>query len=77
MIAINKRPHNCEKFHHISNVLTTASCSKGGEGWMCLYIHLFVYICWSYRMVALMLCYNPISPSTFKEDISASPICHL
>ena len=30
----------------------------------------------SYRMVALMLCYNSLAPSTCK-DISASAICHL
>ena len=40
-------------------------------------IYLFIYICWSYRLVALILCYNSISPSTFKDDISASAICHL
>ena len=39
-------------------------------------IHLSVYICWSYRMVALMLCYNSMAPSSYK-DISASAICHL
>ena len=41
------------------------------------YIHLFVYICCSYRMVALMLCYHSIAQSTCKDDISASAICHL
>ena len=41
------------------------------------FIHLFVYICWSYRMVALMLRYNYMAPSTCKADISASAICHL
>ena len=44
-----------------------------GEGWV---YHLFVYVCWNYRMVALMLCYNSVAPSTCK-DISASAICHL
>ena len=41
------------------------------------FIYLFVYICWSYRMVALMLCYNSMASSTCKDDISASAICHL
>ena len=41
------------------------------------FIHLSVYICWSYRMVALMLCYNSMAPSTCKDDISASASCHL
>ena len=41
------------------------------------FIHLFVYISWSYRMEALMLCYNSMAPSTCKDDISASVICHL
>ena len=41
------------------------------------FIHLFVYICWSNRMVALIHCYNSIAPSTCKDAISASAICHL
>ena len=41
------------------------------------FIHEFVYICWSYRMVALNFCYNSMAPSTCKDDISASAICHL
>ena len=41
------------------------------------FTHLFVYICWSYRMVALMLCYYSIAPSTCKDDIRAGAICHL
>ena len=35
------------------------------------FIYLFVYICWSFRLVALMLCFNSIAPSTCKDDISA------
>ena len=42
-----------------------------------LFIHLFVYICRSYRMVALMLCYNSMAPSTCRDDISSSAICHF
>ena len=42
-----------------------------------LFIHLFVFICWSYRMITLMLCYHSTAPSTCKDDISASAICHL
>ena len=42
-----------------------------------LFIQLFVFICWSYRMVALMLCYHSIAPSTCKDDIRASAVCHL
>ena len=41
------------------------------------FIHLSVYICWSYRMVALMVCYNSMAPSTCKDDISASAIFYL
>ena len=41
------------------------------------YIHLFVYICWSYRMITLMLCYHSIAPSICKDDSSASAICYL
>ena len=41
------------------------------------FIHLFVYICWSCRMIALMLCYRSIAPSTYEDNISASPICHF
>ena len=60
-----------------------------GKGWTIIFfkpqrgrlgvpfIHLFVYICWSSRTVALMLCYHSIAPSTCKGDISASAICHL
>ena len=43
-------------------------------GWV---YRLFVYIYWSYRMIALMLCYHSAAPSTCKDDISASAICHL
>ena len=38
------------------------------------FVHLSVYTCWSYRMVALMLCYNSMAPSTCKDDISAPPV---
>ena len=41
------------------------------------FIHLFVYVCWSCETVFLMLCYNSIAPSTCKDDISASAVCHL
>ena len=41
------------------------------------FLHLFVYICWSHRIISLMLCYHSIAPSTYKDDISASAICHL
>ena len=41
------------------------------------FIHLFVYICWCYRVVAVMICYNSIASSTCKNDMSASAICHL
>ena len=41
------------------------------------FIHLFIYICWSYRMGALMLYYNFMAPSTCKDAISASAISHL
>ena len=44
------------------------------RGW---FIHLFVYICRSYRMVALKLCYNSMAQSTCTDDLSASAICHL
>ena len=40
------------------------------------FIHLFLYIYWSYRMVVLMLCYTFMAPSTCKDDISASAMCH-
>ena len=43
-------------------------------GWV---YHLFVYISWSCRLVALMLCYKSIAPSTCKEYISARAICPL
>ena len=42
-----------------------------------LFINLFIYICWSYRMIALMLCYHSTAPSTCKDDIIASAICPL
>ena len=47
-----------------------------GRRWKLVY-HLFVYICWSYRMVVLKHHYNSIAPSNWKGDISASAICHL
>ena len=62
-------------FFSITYVLFTIRKGRGRMG--VPYIHLFVYICWSYRMIALMLCYQSIAPSTCKEDISASAICHL
>ena len=37
----------------------------------------FGYICWSYGMIALMLCFYSIAPSTYKYYISASAICRL
>ena len=41
--------------------------------------HLFIYlfICWSNGMVALLLCYHFIALCTSKGDISASAICFL
>ena len=41
--------------------------------------HLFIlwFICWSIRMVALLLCYYFTALCTSKGDISASPICYL
>ena len=45
-----------------------------GGGWV---YHLFIYLRWSYRMVGLSLCCHSIAPSTCKDDISASAICHL
>ena len=47
---------------------------QAGGGWV---YHLFVYIRWSYRMIALMLCYSSIAQSTGKDDISASAIWHI
>ena len=49
---------------------------KEKGGWM---HHLFIYlfICRSCRMAALMLCYHSIVLCTCKDDISASDICHL
>ena len=55
-------------------VCCVAALLVGEVGWA---IYSFVYICWSYRMVALILCYNSMVPSTCKDDISASAICHL
>ena len=41
------------------------------------FIRFFVYSCRSYGIVALMLCCNSIAPSSCKDDVSASAICHL
>ena len=40
----------------------------------CIFIYLF--ICWSSRMTALLLCYHSIAPCTSKGGISASAIGH-
>ena len=42
-----------------------------------LFIHLFVYICWSSEVAALMFCYHSTIPSTCKGDISASYLSSL
>ena len=47
--------------------------TESGGGWV---YHLFVYICWSYRMVVI-LCYNSMAPSTCKDNINASAIYYL
>ena len=66
-------------------------CSKSIDGinFMCLLPNIFmqkgkkvgcsVYlvICQSCRMAALMLCYHSITPRTCKGDIRASAICHI
>ena len=56
--------------------LTVFGSGYAGEVGCTIY-SFFFYICWSYRMIALMLCYYSIAPSTYKDDISASAICHL
>ena len=41
--------------------------------------HLFIYlfICWSSRMIALLFCYAFVALCTSKDDTSASAICYL
>ena len=47
-----------------------------GEGWV---YHFFIYLFMSAGAIEwqLMLCYNSTAPSTCRNDISASAICHL
>ena len=35
------------------------------------FIYIFVYICWCYRMVALVLCCNSIAPALVKMSVLA------
>ena len=44
-----------------------------GGGWL----HLCSFVCWSSRIIALLLCYYCIATCTFKGGISANAICHL
>ena len=61
------------KTHYFQEMLSQKTRGRLGVP----FIHLFVYVCWRYRMVALNLCYNSMAPSTCKDVISASAICHL
>ena len=41
----------------------------------CIFIYFFM--CWSSRMIALLLCCHSVAPCTSKGGISVSAICHL
>ena len=57
------------------NDLLELNTSHEGERLDALFIHLFIY--WSNRMAALLLCYHSTALYTSKGDISASTICYL
>ena len=40
-------------------------------------LFIYLFICWSNRMAALLLHYHSIAPCTSKCGISASAICHF
>ena len=46
-------------------------------GWLVVSLFIYLFICWSSRMTALLLCYHSIAPCTSKGGISASAICRL
>ena len=50
-------------------------CLRGSLG--IPFIHVFVSICWRYRMIILMPCCISIAPSSCKDDINASAVCHI
>ena len=41
------------------------------------YLFIYLFICWSSRMVAMLLCYHFTALCSSKGYISASAICHL
>ena len=54
-------------YHH-------SSCLRGR---LAVSSFIYMFICWSSRMTALLLCYHSITPCASKSGISASDICHL
>ena len=60
----------------ISRPTQFSSCCFG-RGWLAVYFFIYVFICWSSRMTALLLCYHSIAPCISKGGISASAVSFL
>ena len=46
-------------------------------GWLVVSLFIYLFICWSSRMTALLLCCHSVAPCSSKGGISASAICQL
>ena len=70
------------KFEEIIRILNLFSYSYILFVWMgevgcSIYSFICLYLLELYIMIALMLCCNSMPPSSCKDDIGASAICHL
>ena len=82
MFVVNAQDYTARKFPVKSALLRQLNflqrVSYGlKRGWLLVSLFINLFIGWSSRMAALLLCYHSIAPCTSKDGISAIAICHL